>query len=178
MTTWLTRQEAVHRFSVYLQWVESLPRHSQFGDDSDNEDTSSPEHDHASPRYSIAKEPGLPNTTVLSLELNFGCSNFIPTLEDFLRTSSRNRTLPAAAEHLISRKPTQDTIRAIPSTPAQRLKKATPAHFDTVLVRQTPGDYECDSDNPLDDLCVARVRAIFQLPEAYGAQFKHPLAHV
>ncbi|OBZ69973.1 hypothetical protein A0H81_10478 [Grifola frondosa] len=50
--------------------------------------------------------------------------------------------------------------------------------FCTVLARQTPADVEYDLDNPLDGLCVARLRAIFKLPEAYGAQFKHPLAFV
>ncbi|OBZ68084.1 hypothetical protein A0H81_11960 [Grifola frondosa] len=192
MTTWLTRQEAVQRFSAYLHVDEEEDMDSG---DVDNTDW------HLDPQptaaaYSVAKEPGLPNTPVHSLQDNFGCIDFVRALEHFLRHSSGTQALPPAAQNItsttrfnvykrmtvhlpslrqVSSVPTKDTIRAMPKQATSGLRKAVPAHFDTVLAWEQSGD---DRQHPLDGLCVARVRAIFRVPDSYGACTEHPLAYV
>lgn len=99
----------------------------------------------------------------------------------------------------ISRLPIKDTVRAVPAQRTRPLVPATPAHFDTVLACRGPGDP--GGENPLQGeyrfslsdaislcshayshragICVARVRAIFRLPDLYGPQFtNHPVAYV
>ncbi|TFK84310.1 hypothetical protein K466DRAFT_496815 [Polyporus arcularius HHB13444] len=207
MATWLNRQEAVYRFDRYLAWAEPVIQTSAGVLDEDAEEgggvdrmevdgTAAGEHD--SLPYVIAKTPGLPGTSVQQLVREFGCTDFVPALEDFLRKSCRSRQLPAAAQHInartrfavyrrmavhlpplrqVSRKPIKDTIRAVPAQRARPLCPSSPAHFDTVLARELPAE-EYDPLHPLEGLSVARVRAIFRLPEAYGRQFKHPVAFV
>ncbi|GBE88895.1 hypothetical protein SCP_1403030 [Sparassis crispa] len=87
-------------------------------------------------------------------------------------------SLPTAQQ--VSHTPKKDTIRATPAVPARALQKEVPAHFDTVIAREFPGDPFDSNKNktPLEDLRVAHIRAIFRLPEEYGTQFKHPLAYV
>ncbi|KAL6300356.1 hypothetical protein BKA93DRAFT_819505 [Sparassis latifolia] len=173
MTTWLTRQEAVHKFDAYLQWAE-LPRLKPPNKNFQNSPSNLP--------YEIAKQPGFPNTPVHSLVEDFGCTRFVQNLEDFLHKHSPNQQVPIAAQGVhgrtqfavykrmqislpvarqVSRTPTKDTIRATPPVPMRGLHKAVPGHFDT-----------------FQGLCVARVRAIFRVPEEYGRQFKDPLAYV
>ncbi|KAI0709807.1 hypothetical protein C8Q76DRAFT_624659 [Earliella scabrosa] len=149
--------------------------------------------------YSVAKVPGLPGTSVHTLVWDFGCTDFVRNHENFLRGASRSRTLPVSAQGIhsgtrfavykrmqvllpamrqVSPAPVKDVIRATPGQPARLLIPASPAHFDTVLAREAPALGTSPSD-PLAGLCVARVRAIFQLPTHYGSQFQHhPVAYV
>ncbi|OBZ73416.1 hypothetical protein A0H81_07111, partial [Grifola frondosa] len=211
MTTWLTRQEAVHRFNAYLQWAEPRTSHSLRPNESsghrdvDDEDAvvdnDADESDHLGAQqpvstYLVAKEPGLPNTPVHSLQEDFGCVDFMHTLERFLRHSSGTQALPPAAQNItsatrfsvykrvtvhlpalyqVSSVQTKDTIRAMPKQAPCGLCKAVPAHFDTVLAYELPGD---NREHLLDGLCVARVQAIFRIPDSYGACAEHPLAYV
>ncbi|TFK91398.1 hypothetical protein K466DRAFT_541773 [Polyporus arcularius HHB13444] len=210
MTVWLTRQEAVARFEGYLAWAEPVAQPSAEGmeDDVDGAAEDEEEQERAGDvdgrtSYTVAKTPGLPGTSLRRLTSDFGCTDFVRALETFLRGSTRSRTLPAAFRTLnpstrfaaykrmhvtlpamrqVSRTPVKDTIRAMPAQPARLLQPASPAHFDTVLARETAAE-PGDPSNPLDGdsagLCVARVRAIFRLPVDYGAEnCKHPLAYV
>ncbi|RDX46169.1 hypothetical protein OH76DRAFT_1356587 [Lentinus brumalis] len=202
MTVWLNRQEAIHRFQAYLDWVEPVMARSlcdteEEEEEEDGMDVDGLEGAHDVPRYVVAKTPGLPGTSVHQLVHDFGCTDFVRTLETFLRQASRARQLPVAAQVIhdrtrfavyrrmavylpalrqVARTPLKDTIRAVPAQSARPLRPAAPARFDTVLAREFPG--ETDLSDPLDGLCVARVRAIFRLPEAYGPRFKDPVTYV
>ncbi|RPD57369.1 hypothetical protein L227DRAFT_507016 [Lentinus tigrinus ALCF2SS1-6] len=202
MAVWMNRQEAVARFHSYLQWAEpgtSMREGSQDGevDDCDDMEVDVGPGEYELPPYIVAKSPSLPGTSVSTLIRDFGCMDFVRALEDFLRQSSRSRQLPIAAQHInpgtrfsvyrrmsvflpsirqVSQTPVKDTIRAVPAQAARALCPAVSAHFDTVIARELPGDY--DRFDGLNGLCVARVRAIFRLPDAYGRQFKHPVAYV
>ncbi|KAI1783127.1 hypothetical protein LXA43DRAFT_977266 [Ganoderma leucocontextum] len=203
MTVWLRRQEAVSRFHSYLAWAEPLgtptiPISELNGDrEEDGGDVTMAEEPDTLPPYILAKTPGLPGTSVHKLVHQFGCTDFIRALVDFLRLKSPSRTLPVPAQHLtrhtrfavykrmhvylpplrqVSPVPLKDVIRAVPAQPARGLIRASPAHFDTVLVQETPLDP--DSRDPLQGLRVARMRAIFRIPEHYGAEFREPVAFV
>ncbi|KAI0688819.1 hypothetical protein C8Q76DRAFT_772033 [Earliella scabrosa] len=188
MTTWLNRQEAVARFQTYLNWAE--PLHT-----STCSQSISPEDD-----VEMDKDGDMVMGDVSSDINDHGeHDNFPPYVvsKDYLRKASRSRTLPPAAQTLhpgsrfavykrysvflpalcqVSPIPIKDTIRAVPSQPARPLHPATAAHFDTVLARNDLENY--DENDPLHGLCVARVRAIFRIPNAYGLHFKHPVAYV
>ncbi|KAI1790350.1 hypothetical protein LXA43DRAFT_891155 [Ganoderma leucocontextum] len=208
MTVWLRRQEAVSRFHSYLAWAEPLgtptiPISEPDGDkEDDGGDVAMAEEPDTLPPYVLAKTPGLPGTSVHKLVHQFGCTDFIRALVDFLRLKSSSRTLPVPALHLtrhtrfavykrmhvylpplrqVSPVPLKDVIRAVPAQPARGLIRASPSHFDTVLVQETPLDP--DSRDPLQGvidlgLRVARVRAIFRIPEHYGVEFREPVAFV
>ncbi|OBZ67720.1 hypothetical protein A0H81_12089 [Grifola frondosa] len=157
ISTTLNKQ-AVQRFHAYLQWVESLslhmPSHAPGGDrvdddDMDNggdtvDDTSNHLDMQPTPAtaYSVAKEPGLPNTPVHSLQNDFGCVDFVRALEHFLRHSSGTQTLPPAAQNISSTTRfsvyKHKLIRAMPKQATSGLRKAVPAHFDTGW----PGSYQ------------------------------------
>ncbi|PIL32079.1 hypothetical protein GSI_06784 [Ganoderma sinense ZZ0214-1] len=200
MTVWLRRQEAVSRFHSYLAWAEPLRTSTTNpipDEDADDGDVSMVEKPDTVPPYVLAKTPGLPGTSVHKLVHQFGCTDFIRALVDFLRRKSSSRTLPVPAQHLsrhtrfavykrmhvylpplrqVSAVPIKDVIRAVPAQPARGLIHASPAHFDTVLIRETPP--APDSRNPLEGLRVARVRAIFRIPEHYGPEYREPVAFV
>ncbi|KAH9947424.1 hypothetical protein B0H21DRAFT_853788 [Amylocystis lapponica] len=202
MTTWLARQEAVSRFQSFLSWAEpSPPVPVTEADDSEDLDTDAELPQATTGQaYHVAKEPGFGQVRVSTIVKSFGCTDFLRTLEDFLRRQSRRRELPLVWNTVHNRTrfpvykrmhitlPTirqvshspKDIIRATPALSARGLKNAVPAHFDTVLAREFPlGPLGHSKENPLDGLCVARIRAIFRLPEDYGIQATaHPLAYV
>ena len=235
MTVWLRRQEAVSRFHSYLAWAEPLgsrmvPASEPDGDAEEEEeeeeedgDTLMAQQPSAMPLYVLAKTPGFPGTSVDKLVHQFGCTDFIRALINFLRLKSSSRILPVPAQRLsrhtrfavykrmhvylpplrqVSPVPIKDVIRAVPSQPGRGLIRATPAHFDTVLVQETARDRA--SCNPLQGmfpynlqlrvssrpecivliivsttgLRVARVRAIFRIPDHYGPEYREPVAFV
>ncbi|KAH9951748.1 hypothetical protein B0H21DRAFT_775908 [Amylocystis lapponica] len=175
MTTWLTRQEAISRFESFLTWTEP-------------QDT--------------AQEPTrFGQVRVNTLTDTFGCKDFLRTLEEYLKKQSRKHDVPAAFRTVhgrtlfgvykrmkvklpvmrqVSQTSKVDTIRATPVVRAKGLRTAVPAHFDTVLAREFPADVlQPNKGDPLDGLCVARVRAIFRIPADFGAHAsEHPLAYV
>ncbi|KAH9928242.1 hypothetical protein B0H21DRAFT_781211 [Amylocystis lapponica] len=196
MTSWLARQEAVSCFQSFLAWAEPslVPAHQGRGDkdldtaaEADGMDTGA---EVGTESYHIAKKPGFGHVKVQMLVKSFGCTDFLHTLEDFLRKQSRQHrtcfpvyrrmhvSLPALQQvlHL----PKKDTIRTTPALRAQGLKKAVPAHFNTVLACKFPlGPLGSDQSNPLDELCVAHIHTIFRLPEDYGKQASaHPLVYI
>ncbi|KAH9922147.1 hypothetical protein B0H21DRAFT_841842 [Amylocystis lapponica] len=157
MTTWLSRQEA----------VPEIPQTEQ--------DSQHDEQPTSLARYSVAKDPGFGATKVKTLVEKFGCANFVRNLEDHLRRFSSSQPLPLVAQNIHDRTSFDVYKRMHP------LRKAIPAHFDTVLAREFPSPVDPsghNQDNPLHGLCVARVRAIFRLPEEYGPASKHPVAYM
>ncbi|KAM5536416.1 hypothetical protein V8D89_009852 [Ganoderma adspersum] len=214
MTVWLRRQEAVSRFHSYLAWAEPLgsrmvptsepdddieeeEEDDDIEEEEDDGDVPMAQQPGALPPYVLAKTPGLPGTSVDKLVHQFGCTDFIRALVEFLRLKSSSHTLPVPAQRLsrhtqfavykrmhvflpplrqVSPIPLKDVIHSVPSQPACSLIWATPAHFDTVLVQETARDRA--SCNPLQGLRVAQIRAIFRIPEHYGAEYREPVAFV
>ncbi|KAH9950697.1 hypothetical protein B0H21DRAFT_776616 [Amylocystis lapponica] len=159
MTTWLSRQEAISRFQNFLSWTSPQPasRHQNTNsEDEDDGDESDPQ------SYRVAKQPGYGDVPVRNLVKTFGCTDFLRTLEVFLRKQSRQRTLPAAFQTVHDR---------------TRFPVYKRMHVQLPFPADASG---YNPDDPLDGLCVARVRAIFRLPELdYGVQAsEHPLAYV
>ncbi|TBU36108.1 hypothetical protein BD309DRAFT_57205, partial [Dichomitus squalens] len=211
MTVWLNRQEAVSRFQSFLDWATLAPgsraRDTPLDTPEGRDDDIEMEDEEAAaamgdgiPRYVVAKNPGMRGVTVRQLVQDFGCTDFVRALEEYLRDASRRRfqQLPVAAQFIhsstrfalykrisvflppmrqVSRLPIKDVIRAMPAQSSRPLQRAIPAHFDTVLVREHPRT--ADSINPLEGLRIARVRAILQLPLSYGEELsKEPVAFV
>ncbi|KAI0369263.1 hypothetical protein BV20DRAFT_997121 [Pilatotrama ljubarskyi] len=83
----------------------------------------------------------------------------------------------------VTSSPILDTIHASPARPARETKPAVPAKFSTVLVDEAPGGRRTkfSAGEPLKNLRVAQVRAVFQLPTSHqngaGAS-SEPLAYV
>ncbi|KAN0107496.1 hypothetical protein V8E52_010091 [Russula decolorans] len=181
MTRWLTRQEKIHHFAAYLQWA--VPGYSVA-----TPTESEPLEQASKCGYSIAKMPSYLNIPLKTVQDDFGADNIIPCIETYLRRLGRPVPhvanpmfslfkrmyvwIPAAPQ--VSNKPTKDTIIATRPEGARGIRKKTiPGQFSTILVQES----ECTSNNPLDGLTVARVRAIFKLPVAFG-DHPEPLAYV
>lgn len=174
MTKWLTRQEACHRFAVYLQWtvpgyVAELSAVSEItADDEEEEDINN---DADGPQtlgigYTIAKEPAYHQMRISTIIDNFGAVDFVPHLLKFLRESpltSRSVFLPSAATCLpvykcmtirlppapqVTKSITKDVIRARCAIPAVGTSLAVSDQFDTVLAREV--DSGAVFEHPLD----------------------------
>ncbi|EJF55614.1 hypothetical protein DICSQDRAFT_73320 [Dichomitus squalens LYAD-421 SS1] len=210
MTVWLNRQEAVSRFQAFLDWAISArtphntsTSHTLEGSDGDvdmEDEQAAAAMGDGVPQYVVAKNPGLRSVTVQQLVHDFGCTDFVRALEEYLRDASRRRgqQLPVAAQFIysstrfavykrvsvflppmrqVSLLPIKDVIRAMPAQSSRPLRPAVPAHFDTVLVQEHPRN--ADSINPLEGLRVARIRAILSLPLSYGENLsRDPVAFV
>ena len=94
MTKWLTRQEACHQFTNYLQWtvpsylaelfiIYELNNLEASNEDDDDNDLDSPKQS-GGLGYTVAKEPCTP---VSSIVTDFGAIDFLPHLHTFLCTS-------------------------------------------------------------------------------------------
>ncbi|KAJ6545618.1 hypothetical protein B0H19DRAFT_955127 [Mycena capillaripes] len=199
MTTWLMRREAIHRFASYLQWAipgylvelnDAADEAQPSDEDEDNSDHETEDVDSASgcvPAYTIAKKAPFLRVSVASLEGDYGAADFLSHLENFLRGEDllprRFRDISATfpvykrvvikvpAVVQVSNSTTNDPIRAVRATTSNGLKRAKPAHFDTVLARK---------EKPVTSpgrLCPGRVRAVFALPVEHG-RFSTPLAYI
>ncbi|KAJ7168730.1 hypothetical protein C8R46DRAFT_897819, partial [Mycena filopes] len=206
MTTWLMRREAIDRFASYLQWAipgylvelnDPAPVESDdvSDDDSDDDDTEDTAHSDSgpAPAYTIAKKAPFPRVPVASLEQDYGAQDFLFHLEDFLRAEDllprrfdtisakfpvyKRVVLKIPAVVQVSTSITNDPVRATPATPSKGLKKAVPAHFDTVLARKVAATAGRQGRLSLEGLFPGRVRAIFALPVEYG-RLDVPLAYV
>ena len=125
MTRWLHRQEAVDRFQSFLHWAEpnsaaatamaaaeattrataeSLAPGEEGCDDDEDFNLQDLDASHVGessiPAYVVAKTPGFPNTTIKELQADFGCTDFLQHLEDFLRSTTRSQVLPPATHHI------------------------------------------------------------------------------
>ncbi|KAJ7572109.1 hypothetical protein C8J56DRAFT_1069983 [Mycena floridula] len=191
MTTWLTCQEAVDKFSRYLQWAVidySIPAERQVDLDPDEEESEAQMQltTKAMQRRSLVAKhlpSDLRRVSLDKLETSYGAYGFIDCLERFLKSQSMcprdfNKRSEDAVYSLyqgvtINLPPaiqcssywTCDPVCATPLRPKRGLKKEAPAHFDTR-----------DTFNPSEHF-VARVHVIFKLPAIYGS-FDEPLVFV
>ncbi|KAJ7481268.1 hypothetical protein B0H11DRAFT_1670191, partial [Mycena galericulata] len=177
--------------------VEDPEPSSDDEDDSDNEEevvavTGSTGSSPISPQYTIAKKAPFSRVTVAALENDYGAKDLLSHLENFLRSESilphRFHNISASFSVYkrvvikippvvqVSSNITNDPIRATRATPSRGLKRAVPAHFDTVLARKEKSD-AAPKRLSLEGLFPARVRSIFALPVEYG-MFSVPLAYV
>ncbi|KAJ7239445.1 hypothetical protein C8J57DRAFT_1727328 [Mycena rebaudengoi] len=204
MTRFLMRREAIDRFASYLQWaipgyLVQLNDAAETSDDDEDEAEEEEEEpitapDSASsplaPTFTIAKTAPFPRVTIGSLEAEYGAKDFLSHLENFLRAESllprrfgdisatfaiyKRVVIKIPAVVQVSTSITNDPVRATRSTPSRGLKRAVPAHFDTILAyKEKPTTVPKRSS--LEGLFPGRVRAIFALPVEYG-RFPTPLA--
>ncbi|KAJ7782948.1 hypothetical protein B0H16DRAFT_1658373 [Mycena metata] len=180
----------------YLLELNDAP---QVDSDSDSEDSNDdePEDDINPPSnvasdYTIAKKAPFPRVSITSLEQEYGASNFLAHLETFLRAedilpwqfNDISVSFPVYKRVVVKIPPVvqvstsviNDPIRATRATASRGLKRAVPAHFDTILARKdAPVGPQLRLS--LDGLFAGRVRVIFALPVEYG-WFNVPLAYV
>ncbi|KAJ6560916.1 hypothetical protein B0H10DRAFT_1966807 [Mycena sp. CBHHK59/15] len=203
MTNWLRRQEAVDRFTMYLEWerngaykhgetVSRKPVTPAMDGDADGVIvTSTP----ASPAktYRIAKHhpSALTNISAADIITGHGAGYFLEAVKAYISSFSPlipqpfdrfnlykrlTFTLPPIAEACANNR--QNVVRAAPPVPARGVRSpAQPAHLDFALVRTGEENVKTDG-TALHGLRVAHVKVLFQLPEVYGLRTAHPLAYV
>ncbi|KAJ7127996.1 hypothetical protein C8R44DRAFT_548014, partial [Mycena epipterygia] len=207
MTKWLTRQEAVARFSHYLEWAHSPPPPAEpqlappgvsAGSTSSsqipNDDVDLLIIPHS---YSIAKVPPPATRAVSGAHIiaseGHAASCFIPALSRFLLQSGsrfvpRHFDLFGTWKHIGFKLPpipevgvrhSKNVVRAIAPVPASIVhrKAAEPAFLDYALVR-TAESNASTIGTPLQGLRVAQVKVIFKLPSHYPVKSKVPLAYI
>jgi len=106
MTQWLQRQEALHRRSAYLDWVDNLDLAKRQGRSEDKDDESEGENDgimdglvtpevcalkelidsNVSHAYQVAKVPAIQQISITELQTKYGASDFVNVLNKFLDT--------------------------------------------------------------------------------------------
>jgi hypothetical protein len=173
MTVWLQRQEAFALRHSYLDWLSNALASPTYEDDNsdDEEDVPSARLDDLTVQlppttlpataYTIPKAASFPDVTILQLETIHGAVDFIPAFSRFLSkffptcsiTPSRYDRFPVykqlsfrmAANRYISQKLRTCRMRAIPATLGKGRTPGNPAHFDTVLVIENPGEYTASS---------------------------------
>ncbi|KAJ7720241.1 hypothetical protein B0H16DRAFT_1256247, partial [Mycena metata] len=138
--------------------------------------------------------PGFPSVTVEAIQADFHAPDFIHNLGRFLQTKgitprlqpALNTTFPLykrlfltlAQIPEVGSASVRDTVRAVRGERSRITAKgiipAKPGTFDTVLVRVQPREV---NDAPTHGLCVARVRAIFRIPDDFG-QYPDPVVYV
>ena len=132
------------RFYSYLTWAEPLRTPTilipdpESDKEEDSGDCPMAEEPDTLPPYVLAKTHGLPGTSVHKLVHEFGCTNFIHTLVDFLHLKSPSHTLPVPMQqlsqhtrfavykcmhvylpllHQVSLVPIKDIIHTVPTQP-------------------------------------------------------------
>jgi Plavaka transposase len=176
MTKWLTRQEACHRFTSYLQWtvpsyrleLRAVSESKEDEDDGEEDEIEEGDDEEQSTHrgYSIAQRPAYSQLPIASLVEDFGAVDFLAHLTTFLRRSpqtSRTARIPLLSTHLpvfkcftvrlppapqVTKHETRDVIRARRAAPAHGITPAVPAQFDTVLARES--EDEEGIEHPLD----------------------------
>ncbi|KAJ7743396.1 hypothetical protein B0H16DRAFT_1664152 [Mycena metata] len=196
---------AIDRFTSYLQWtipgyLLELNDAPQVDPDSDSEDSDDdepaddidPPSNAVSTYYTIAKKAPFPRVSVTSLEQEYGASNFLTHLKTFLRAedilprqfNDMSASFPVYKRVVVKIPPVvqvstsviNDPIRATRATPSRGLKRAVPAHFDTVLARKE-APVGPQPRLSLEGLFAGRMQVIFALPVEYG-RFNVPLAYI
>jgi hypothetical protein len=184
MVTWMSRQDAVRRYDMFLRWAKGKGNigEQEYGDSGEAEPKRKRQRkeDDIEVRgcrgYRVAKTPGYGNVTVDDLVNKFRAADehFIWYLEEFLLAHSLpippshnlpfgvfkrlSVTLPqiSQASDLTDLK---DTIRTILPQPPQDRRKAVPAQFDTVLAFEKAGlTAFSDPLNPLKGVCFSFPR--------------------
>ncbi|KAJ7195819.1 hypothetical protein GGX14DRAFT_376655 [Mycena pura] len=200
MTMWLQRQEAVARFTAYLEWTSPTAVPMQPVPSSTRTTVPSPVVDASSlvltsRSFSIAKQPAtraVPVSHIIS-PVGHNASLFIPALTTYLGPSHSRfhpRTfdmfgtwkrvsfrLPKAPE--IGERHSTNLVRATapcPTTITSR-KAAEPAHLDFALIR-TGEQNAFTAGTALEGLRVAQVKVIFKAPAHYPIDSVVPLAYI
>ncbi|KAJ6527329.1 hypothetical protein DFH09DRAFT_1328133 [Mycena vulgaris] len=206
MTVWLQRQEAVARFSAYLEWAHPLPpapvpTAPVSGLLASASAPLQPPKDKdsliLSHKFSIAKQPttrAVPATHIISAD-GHNASRFIPAVIDFL-TLSNSRFLPRTYDTFgtwkrigfqlpkipeVGERHSTNLVRATAPSPisliGRRRKAPEPAHLDFALIR-TGELNPLTVGTALEGLRVAQVKVIFKLPSHYPVKSTVPLAYI
>ncbi|PSR97599.1 hypothetical protein PHLCEN_2v4306, partial [Hermanssonia centrifuga] len=204
MTKWLSRQEAVDRFTVYLEWYKN-----------GEYKPTSQALTQALPEPAISVDPGtitansrmstyqvaathpatlraVPASNIIHIK-GLGATQFLPALHEFLIAHGSSIVphtfdkfdlfkqliiqLPVLPE--TGKNKCKNIIRASPPVIASRRQPAQPARCDFALVRTGRSNTDTEPDgSPLQGIRIAHVRAIFKLPATYGIRTLHPLVYV
>lgn len=177
MTVWLCRQEAIHRFSLFLKWAapcdeDSASTQTNADEELGNVDeggieVSETEVTQTTVTHHVAKKTQL--ATVTSIINDFGAVDFLMHFNTFLETNQvpnvatnstlfsiyRRVTLKLPPISEISSNAVVDTVhctKAIPQTVTSKgIKKGVSARFSTVLVRVKKAD---PALGPMDGECI------------------------
>ncbi|KAH9916939.1 hypothetical protein B0H21DRAFT_816102 [Amylocystis lapponica] len=206
MVVWLRRQEAVDRYSIYLEWCQRGAIDAQelvlaSREDADSDDAAaatlvSPSANPSLPaviQYNIPARhpPALRGISATDIIEHQQASRFLTSLQTFLRghgSSFIPRTIDTFdlyARYTVylpsipatGSRHLKNIIRATPPVAAHGRVRTQPAHLDFALVR-TGEINQHTAGTPLEGLRVAHVRVIFSLPHHYPKLAEHPLAYV
>ncbi|KAJ6552943.1 hypothetical protein B0H19DRAFT_1210996 [Mycena capillaripes] len=197
MTLWLQRQEAVARFSAYLDWAHP-PAPVAVAVPGISPAPSSPAPDEtpvdkdslviSCQALIMAKLPAtraVSASHIIALQ-GHNASRFLPALSTFFSSTSNSRFQPRTFDVFgtwkrisfrlpkipeVGERHSTNLVRATAPSPANlnQRKSAEPAHLDFALIR-TDG-------TALAGLRVAQVKVIFQVPSYYPGK-KGPLAYI
>ncbi|KAJ7081497.1 hypothetical protein C8R44DRAFT_905320 [Mycena epipterygia] len=160
MTVWLQRQEAVARFSAYLEWAHPAA---------------------AVPAQPVpAQTPSAPSSVPRSLPPSTDTDSLTPRTYDTFGTWKRiSFRLPKIPE--VGERHSSNLVRATAPSPmslnGHRKAPAEPAHLDFALIR-TGELNPLTEGTALQGLRVAQVKVIFKLPSHYPFKSAVPLAYI
>ncbi|KAJ6464432.1 hypothetical protein C8R45DRAFT_840248 [Mycena sanguinolenta] len=204
MTLWLQRQEAVARYSAYLEWAHSPPVLPAISTSTPLPARSVPALDSSADKdslvvsrrsLSIAKLPTtrpVPASHIMSVD-GHNASRFLMALTNFLGPSNSHFTvrpfdvfgtwkrvsfrLPKIPE--VGKRHSTNLVRATAPAPARLgdRKAAMAACLDFALVRTGEPNLFTEG-TALAGLRVAQVKVIFDLPKHYPAKPNPPLAYI
>ncbi|KAL6305612.1 hypothetical protein BKA93DRAFT_844890 [Sparassis latifolia] len=203
MVTWLRRQEAVDRFTQYLEWSEHgvLDGHDTTLDKVEGEDPEcvtvieQPAESvlDSFVGYKVAKKHPRALLAVCASDImsQHNAPRFLECVSTFLQSRGCTFTprpfdgfdlyarLSVNLPHIpaTGTRHSKNIIRASPPVPAHGRCAAQPARLDFALV-QTGETNNSTVGTPLEGLRIAHIRAIFTLPHYYPARTQHPLAYI
>lgn len=207
MTIWLRRQEAIHRFCLYLQWAvpgylagqEEGAKEGQPGDDDNEEDEEEEIDDHGvnstkSIIRHVAKKPAAVGITVDAIIKDYGAKDIVPHLNKFLpkilpslNTSATPATRFSVYKRLTLMLPAIPAVSLNPVVDVVHCTHGTRKQITTQGIKDAvPGKFSTvlvrvkepeEGKGPMDGIGVAQVRLLFRLPEQFGVH-SSPLAYV
>ncbi|KAG7085416.1 hypothetical protein E1B28_002977 [Marasmius oreades] len=181
MTRWLQRQEAVDRFSLFLDWM----KRGMFKSDGRREPVTAGVIPPAvvtndtNPHSPSTPKPNTVTTRRRS-SLKLYVLFFSPmVLKYFLEptTPSISITLPKISMASQSPDALKNVIRAMPPTPAHSRVKASMGYLNFALISTSEWNGKTEGTT-LEGLQAARVRVLFQLPAVYRLKMLRPLAYI
>ncbi|KAI0690630.1 hypothetical protein BC835DRAFT_1280656 [Cytidiella melzeri] len=203
MTRWLSRQEAVDRFTVYLDWCKRgeysplsatyMTTISELPLDDDEPNSTESHHKQATTqpyKVAAASPRHLQGISVADISSRLGVSQFLPALRVYLQ--SRNCLvniyerdgfdlykelvvhLPPVSE--VSRTKLKNVVRASPAMAASGRRQAEPAQCDFALLVFIP--LIVSGADVRSGLRIAHVRAIFNVPKHFNVGNAHPLVYL
>ncbi|KAJ7073650.1 hypothetical protein C8F01DRAFT_970896 [Mycena amicta] len=205
MTRWLTRQEAVHRFSLYLQW--QYPGYSsgrgytpqdnvewEQDDDVDDDEEEDPESDNEERiTYTTAGRPAYPNLSPTDVETRFDVRDFLFYLDEFVHKNNIPLLSPLSSTTRVSAfkkaNLTLPLIRAVEAETTDTIHAVLAKEgsmSNAGIKRGSPAKFSTVlvrlrardwKEGPFSGLQAAHVKLIFHLP-ASVSDFLHPLVYV